>query len=614
MAEDNPNAACSGGEDACLRHFDYKTSDGRCHKCSLLTNASVEEHPRILGLPQCHGCGNTSARLTTDYCGSCERKQEKVIGSAPMGPSVPTAPFESQIQKIGQYHRANWKDAANINNSNIKAQQSSVPITSSNMAALRSNNLATTECYAFILEPFINLKPCDYLPTFDVTREASTKLFDLLESAVACFNSSWEEDSEAGLDRHVPASHYHCAILKDCGQNLDKTVPPKFRTRKFVAVYLEAHINLDKFYTRTGASPPKNAITAKSNKRTWSPNASTSGGSILKRSRLVSGGPRSLKSAFVLVASPAPVPAPARESTSVTLFFAQQTSDPVNGLQQFVWNTDNPTPKSAMLENSPCNKGRSKLVFKLTFNGVAYVAKRCYAIGSGSPITIIANRDQLVKEGVTLGRASYFLHNFNKECDNEDVEISKFEVTDFILAREGVVGLTDPFTPSPASGIELSDYISLSDTEKDLLTANTARISSVTWLLERERGNVQLRKYSGTLDHLCYSDKQGATINVFQHFSYLFSNKTLVLADIQASESYNPSNKASVLFDLMSHTLDGPCSTSGAGDHGVQGIKTFLDQHQCVQKCAQMGLKALKDSEEEEEEEEEVESEEPEKD
>jgi hypothetical protein len=36
------------------------------------------------------------------------------------------------------------------------------------------------------------------------------------------------------------------AILKDCGQNLDKTVPSKFRTRKFVAVYLEAHIDLDK--------------------------------------------------------------------------------------------------------------------------------------------------------------------------------------------------------------------------------------------------------------------------------------------------------------------------------------------------------------------------------
>jgi hypothetical protein len=36
------------------------------------------------------------------------------------------------------------------------------------------------------------------------------------------------------------------AVLRDCGQNLEKTVPPKFRNRKFAAVYLEAHIDLDK--------------------------------------------------------------------------------------------------------------------------------------------------------------------------------------------------------------------------------------------------------------------------------------------------------------------------------------------------------------------------------
>ncbi|KAK7059339.1 hypothetical protein R3P38DRAFT_2496092, partial [Favolaschia claudopus] len=60
-------------------------------------------------------------------------------------------------------------------------------------------------------------------------------------------------------------------------------------------------------------------------------------------------------------------------------------------------------------------------------------------------------------------------------------------------------------------------------------------ISSITWLLERERGDVELGKYSGTLDHPRYSDKQGATINAFQHFTYLYSNETLVLADIHTT-------------------------------------------------------------------------------
>ncbi|KAJ7814174.1 hypothetical protein B0H13DRAFT_1664891, partial [Mycena leptocephala] len=136
-----------------------------------------------------------------------------------------------------------------------------------------------------------------------------------------------------------------------------------------------------------------------------------------------------------------------------------------------------------------------------------YVAKRCYTIGSGSPVSIIDTRDQLIKEGTTLGRAKFFLNSFKKERESEDIEIS------------GVSNV-------------------LPDTEKDELKTNSAIISSVTWLLEQERGNVQLRKYSGTLDHPRYSDKQGTTINAFQHFSYCYSNNTLVLADIQGKHAF----------------------------------------------------------------------------
>ncbi|KAK7016699.1 hypothetical protein R3P38DRAFT_2541949, partial [Favolaschia claudopus] len=163
----------------------------------------------------------------------------------------------------GQFHRANWREAANINLSNIRPQQSTVAVTGTTMAVLRNNNLATTECYALIIEPFVNSKSCDYLPTFDVTRESSAKVFELLEAVMACFNSSWEQDSEAGLDRrdmrvsrmsnvhiHIPphATLRDVAqiILKDCGQTLDRTMPAKFRNRKFPTVYLEGHLDLDK--------------------------------------------------------------------------------------------------------------------------------------------------------------------------------------------------------------------------------------------------------------------------------------------------------------------------------------------------------------------------------
>ncbi|KAJ7902868.1 hypothetical protein B0H14DRAFT_2555344 [Mycena olivaceomarginata] len=89
------------------------------------------------------------------------------------------------------------------------------------------------------------------------------------------------------------------------------------------------------------------------------------------------------------------------------------------------------------------------------------------------------------------------------------------------------------FAPSLASGIKVSEYEALTDGEKDELMINDDLVSSVTWLLERERGNVDFRKYSGTLEHPRHTDKQGATINAFQHFTYLNSNKSLLLTDIQ---------------------------------------------------------------------------------
>ncbi|KAJ6568155.1 hypothetical protein B0H10DRAFT_1965064 [Mycena sp. CBHHK59/15] len=137
---------------------------------------------------------------------------------------------------------------------------------------------------------------------------------------------------------------------------------------------------------------------------------------------------------------------------------------------------------------------------------MAYVAKRCYTVGNGQLVSVISNHDELVKEGTTLGRAKFFLNNFKEEY---------FEITDFILAREGILGSTEPFSPSPASGLTKSGYAELSDDEKGELNISNGSISSVTWLLERERGNVQFRKFSGTLEHPRYTDKQGATINVY---------------------------------------------------------------------------------------------------
>ncbi|KAJ6463929.1 kinase-like domain-containing protein [Mycena sanguinolenta] len=612
--DNNPNAVCSG-DDTCLRHFEYKSTVGRCHKCLLLSNSADAEHARIAALPQCLGCGVTSSRLDSDSCGLCMKKNTRRLENKETVPAP--GPTQSQAQNPpipslwnrGQFHRAQWKDAANINLSGIKAQQSTVAITGANMATLRSNNLATSESLVFIMEPYINSKSCTFLSTFEVIREATAKFSDMVATGIASFNSTWEEASEASLVRsdlrfsrmnnvHIEIGPHSIfrdvlqTILNDSGQNLDKTVPTKFRARKFPTIYLEVHINLEKFYTRTGVSPPRVLIQTK--KRVWNDDPSISsslGVSVLKRTKLA--GTRTLRTSFALES-------PMSNATQVVLFFANHTKDPVTGVQSFTWLTDNPAPHEVLIANEPIAKGKSKLVFKATYDGVSYVAKRCYSIGQDVLLSIAINRDELVKEGRTLGRGEFFLNKFKEECEAEEIDISDFEVTDFIVAREGVLRSTTeaesekPLVPSPASGIK--DYETLSKEEKDELSADTCLISSVTWLLELERGNIEFRKYSGTLEHPRYTDKQGATINAFQHFTYLESKKTLVLADIQSSESHNPSTKTSVLFDLMSHTVPG---NSGAGDHGEEGIQTFVKQHQCGQRCGQLGFEPLNEQEDE---------------
>jgi hypothetical protein len=65
------------------------------------------------------------------------------------------------------------------------------------------------------------------------------------------------------------------------------------------------------------------------------------------------------------------------------------------------------------------------------------------------------------------------------------------------------------------------EYIGLLDGEKDESVVKNMVILSITWLLEPERGNVHFRKFSGTLEHPRYSDKQGATINLFERFAYI---------------------------------------------------------------------------------------------
>jgi len=163
-----------------------------------------------------------------------------------------------------------------------------------------------------------------------------------------------------------------------------------------------------------------------------------------------------------------------------------------------------------------------------------------------------------------LALGKRFFNAFVKQCSNESVTIDDGVIADAFLAQERG-------SPSLASGIE--DTVDAGD--------------GIMWLVEKCRPTTVVR-YSGTLSHRSQGmDQRSSTIYAFSHFVYGHSNKTLVIADLQGTPSVVKGNDGLVLFDPMKHTTDG---NSGIGDFGVDGIKTFIRDHQCGDICRRLGL------------------------
>ncbi|KAG5649205.1 hypothetical protein H0H81_005423 [Sphagnurus paluster] len=199
-----------------------------------------------------------------------------------------------------------------------------------------------------------------------------------------------------------------------------------------------------------------------------------------------------------------------------------------------------------------------------------FVAKKFFEIGSDDSVTADENAEFLKCELIRLKTATWFLKKFNAAAKEMKVDIAtNIILSEGFLARE--VG-----TPLEASGLDAFE-----------------EGSSAVWLVEPHQTKTVL-KFSGTLNHLNRQDKVGTTISSFAHFSYQVSNQELIFADIQGSPMNIQGRDTIVLFDIMSHL---PTSDSGIGDHGPDGIKSFISQHHCNYMCQGLKLRPLLEKE-----------------
>ncbi|KAJ7853061.1 kinase-like domain-containing protein [Mycena olivaceomarginata] len=112
----------------------------------------------------------------------------------------------------------------------------------------------------------------------------------------------------------------------------------------------------------------------------------------------------------------------------------------------------------------------------------------------------------------------------------------------------------------------------------------------MVWLIE-PFGLRCAEEWSGTYQHQNHSqNKLGNTLNSFAHFVYNASYKSIALADIQTTKARVGNRVSQVLFDLTTHTSSGD---SAVGDHGQDGIDTFVEQHVCTSHCESLGLVPL---------------------
>ncbi|KJA20506.1 hypothetical protein HYPSUDRAFT_1090968 [Hypholoma sublateritium FD-334 SS-4] len=220
---------------------------------------------------------------------------------------------------------------------------------------------------------------------------------------------------------------------------------------------------------------------------------------------------------------------------------------------------------------TPFSSGAMKEAYDLiTADGEQLVGKRFVRLtndedaGVNHIVSLEQNRVEVEGELFRLTQGKWFLDKFYNFCQaRSHVGIDQ----NICFASAYLAQETGTF--SVASGIDSFDS------------------EGITWLVEQKRPTTVI-KFTGTLNHRQrQKDMRGLTVQAFSHFVYGYSKQTLVFSDLQGSLAHVKGRDGLVLFDVMTHTIEG---NSGVGDFGKAGIKSFVDQHVCNDVCLALAL------------------------
>ncbi|KAJ7863752.1 hypothetical protein B0H14DRAFT_3606702 [Mycena olivaceomarginata] len=534
----------------CNGTFPKKNHAGLCAGCTLLQQASQDKVAEMQNYPQCDQCGTRyrfmKAQANGRYmCGPC-------INLADI-PHQSPASSQQQADRVGKMDRLTL----------ARLQSRGGP-------SISSASQALTPRRPFVnVELFINgrmgkAKAQCVVGNMGFQFESDDLIEDVIKHFLQASAPAWEarhtnslqiSDVCLRLNNNVNLHSDQDVTMREFIQQhlavpAAQVVPAahKAAAKKYgvwpAVMYLELHVQADLYTARTNeAVQIGTALTAAKRK------LDVDDGQGPKRSRTTATIP--YLSSFNPRTDHVDPPA----QTKVNLIVIEASSD-VNGKVELDESTQHPLPDPTYIHDKSFARGTMKLISPPGENmpEITFVAKRFFQVSSDAePVSPENNKTFLTEEVLLTSEIHFFLTKFY-ECGalNEvDLDLS-LAATDIWLATELLT--EEESKPCPAAGLD------------DLAEADMAdvRETGVAWLIEPLRvGAVQ--KFSGTLNHKSKAPttRLAATVNTFIHFVYHFSQKSLVLCDVQTMKARIKGEPKNVIFDPMAHTPKGKCEALG---------------------------------------------------
>ncbi|KAH7889504.1 kinase-like domain-containing protein [Phlebopus sp. FC_14] len=544
---------CVGEDgDGCGRLFPHKTSSGMCAKCQKLSGLAPGSIDFELwrSMPQCKGCGIAWKNLQSDLCGTCESKG---AGSSPE--QQDTSP-SSSLSQISMNAVEIAKQA--------RAQATSTHLKKSPRGDIR--NLSTTAGLNYAKNGGGQPGSDKIKIAIEVRIKGTSKrsnvgdsygkwikswakdvyLTEVLEDSLAALNVTWEKEEGMSLIlnevqfRFPGNKNFHPSNqLKSVGYVYSAYILGEsadfYKPKDLQSKEVKGPAVFFELFVDRPAT----------HKRGRAPQGSSSDDDFTES---------------ISMATKRPPRKKARQG------IIQET-----GEVEIMWpdNLD-AVPVRGLLSIDVFAQGLTKRVYKLMLDGDLFVAKQFFNVGAGpDTVTVAENEKYFQAELIRLCQGSWFLNRFHD------------------IARQRDVGIFSGLVFS--EGFLLRAHPQVTDTPANPLDQPV----SAVWLVEPRRTTTVI-KFSGTMQHPSTNDKRGITIAAFAYFVFEFSGHKLVFADIQGSPMTVDGRDGIVLFDVMTHTDAGH---SGIGDHGKEGITSFIRQHKCDYICTGMGLPPLIDTE-----------------